>query len=207
MWPEAGECHGQLAESTSRYRTQAASVEQAAWNAVTQAAVGCAYCVFRQSLHAPAVRGLPGLVQTGFVLQALAHAAVGRHAHPATKACSNAANPVGSATPQHSTQELRSVQLVLHSRPLAHLALQVPATHAELASHTFPHVPQSVAEVCVSTHSPAHCVGVELGQVAQLPVTQCCDEVQVAPQAPQLALSVIGSTHAAPQSFGVADAH
>jgi hypothetical protein len=91
--------------------------------------------------------------------------------------------------------------------------LHVPLLQVSPAGQTLPQVPQLLTSVAVLVHAAPQKFGVAVGQQldpegtsplgqAQVPLWQLSGAVQVAPQAPQLALSVPSLTHT-PAQFRV----
>jgi hypothetical protein len=86
------------------------------------------------------------------------------------------------------------VQTLLN--PIGHL--HWPVMHCANSGHWFPHVPQLLKSVLVSTHVPPQSI-FPLGQ-EQAPPRQVWPSVHVLPHAPQLLKSLLVSTHVPPQS-------
>jgi hypothetical protein len=84
--------------------------------------------------------------------------------------------------------------------------VDVPLTGA--AGQAFPHAPQWLMSVVVSTHALPHVVGAVLGQVVthaeatQLATPFVSVDVQAVPHAPQWLTSLAVSTHVSPHFVG-----
>ena len=90
---------------------------------------------------------------------------------------------------------------------MLHAKVHAPLPHAADAlaipgdGQTFVHIPQLLASVAVFTHTPLHIVGADAGQVhMELAQTVLPAHAYVAPQPPQLSLSLVKFTQAPLQS-------
>lgn len=105
--------------------------------------------------------------------------------------------------PQLFTSVFSSTQSPEHAlKPAVQTKPQLPAAQVgELfcgPAHTTPHVPQFDVSLAVATHEPEQFTFGAVHVKVHVPDWQVCPVGHILPQAPQLPLSEVTSTHAAP---------